>query len=308
MRKETIQLVLEAFRSTGHLVVNKNLIAKLGLVEAALLSNYIDKYIYFQRKSPNLSGSFFLRHKDITEQLNITEQTIIRSKKKLIDLGIITTSIKGAPPKEWIKIDFDTLFDLIMVGSDRVPTEETTLDSKGVNPPENGVLIPQDTGGYIRRTNIRRTKKKNIVGGKPLNRVTPIEKRNEKFLPLAQYLHEIISTKKNIKYNAQHISMWSQEIRKLSEMHSVDPIRIKRILRWYKSNIGGQYVPVVESGYSLRMKFLALEAAKERQENSWEDKKKKEDDKPTTGWMSNKFTEDMSPEELKAYLRGDKKE
>ena len=49
-------------------------------------------------------------------------------------------------------------------------------------------------------------------------------------------------------------------------MNEVDYSRIKKALRWYKDNIGGQYIPVIESGNSLRMKFSKLEAAMQREQ------------------------------------------
>lgn len=106
------------------------------------------------------------------------------------------------------------------------------------------------------------TSKNNLSNGKSI-----IQERNKQFLPLADYLCKIISSKKNIKYNARQIKSWAEEIRKLSEINDISPIRIKRALRWYKMNIGGEYIPVIESGHSLRMKFLNLEAAKEREED-----------------------------------------
>jgi hypothetical protein len=40
--------------------------------------------------------------------------------------------------------------------------------------------------------------------------------------------------------------------------------RVARLLHWYRSHIGQPYVPVIESGQSLKDKFLKLEAAMER--------------------------------------------
>lgn len=114
--------------------------------------------------------------------------------------------------------------------------------------------------------------KNSLPNGKPT-----IQERSNQFLPLADYLCKIISSKKNIKYNARQIKSWAEEIRKLSEINDISPIRIKRALRWYKMNIGGEYIPVIESGHSLRMKFLNLEAAKEREENGFSKSESKVD-------------------------------
>jgi uncharacterized protein YdaU (DUF1376 family) len=91
-----------------------------------------------------------------------------------------------------------------------------------------------------------------------------IKEKNKYYLPLAKYLSEIIKTKKNITNSPERIQSWANEIRILSEQNKVNIIRIKQALQWYKKNIGGEYVPVIESGSSLKDKFMKLEAAIER--------------------------------------------
>jgi len=91
-----------------------------------------------------------------------------------------------------------------------------------------------------------------------------IETRNKIFLPLAKHLSKTIQKKKNITHTALQIKSWANEIRKLSEMNNIEIPRIKQVLGWYRDNIGGEYVPEVESGASLRNKFVRLEAAMTR--------------------------------------------
>ena len=59
--------------------------------------------------------------------------------------------------------------------------------------------------------------------------------------------------------------MW--EIRKLEEHNKVDYERIKIVLDWYSDNVGGEFIPVIESGYSLRMKFSRLEDSMKREQD-----------------------------------------
>lgn len=109
------QLTLEAFKSTGYLVVNKELIKKFGLVDAVILSNYIDKYQYFKNKeSENFTGWFFLRHTNIMEQLNIGDHSIREAKKRFLDMGILRMERKGIPAREWMTIDFIKLFQEVV--------------------------------------------------------------------------------------------------------------------------------------------------------------------------------------------------
>jgi len=111
--------------------------------------------------------------------------------------------------------------------------------------------------------NKNKTLSEGVLKKKNTNRPT-LKERNRKFLPLAQQLAKTIQSSKNMKYTARQIQQWSDEIRRLSEMNGIDYERIEKVLDWYEDNIGGEYVPVIESGYSLRQKFQKLESAVER--------------------------------------------
>jgi hypothetical protein len=91
-----------------------------------------------------------------------------------------------------------------------------------------------------------------------------LNERNNLFIPLAEKLYKIIYSKRKIKYNQTHLKTWATEIRKLNEMYGIEISKIDKLLDWYADNIGGAYIPVIESGYSLRMKYQSLRRAMER--------------------------------------------
>lgn len=131
------QLVLEAFKSTGYLILNKTLIKKLGYITSGVLCNYIDKYQYFRSKSPDFNGWFFLKHSDIMEQLNLNEFAVVKSKKELIELKVIKSKMAGMPIKEWIWIDFVELGNQLI----------------SLTPYSSGGTNPNSSGGTLRRLN-----------------------------------------------------------------------------------------------------------------------------------------------------------
>jgi len=90
---------------------------------------------------------------------------------------------------------------------------------------------------------------------------------DKKYFPLAKRLSRIIRVSKKIKHTPKQIIQWCSEIRKLVEVNGVSYERVEKALYWYKENIGGQYIPVIESGYSLKNKFQSLEGAIERSKN-----------------------------------------
>ncbi len=139
-------LIIEAFKSTGYLIVNKTFIKKFGLIPSIILSNYIDKFQYFRSKNESFDGWFFLRHGNIMEQLNLKESTLSKVKKELIALGILLIKKKGVPAKEWIYINFP------MLVKHAFPDPEFF---GGLDPELSGGLDPELSGGLYKETKIK---------------------------------------------------------------------------------------------------------------------------------------------------------
>lgn len=106
----------------------------------------------------------------------------------------------------------------------------------------------------------------------------PVQKKEkvsqDKYLALATKLSEIIQTKKNIKHTKSQIQAWSKEFARLERENGIQYQRQKAAMRWYEEHIGDPYTPVIESGTSFRNKFIKLEAAIVRSENSYTQKTK----------------------------------
>ena len=92
-----------------------------------------------------------------------------------------------------------------------------------------------------------------------------IKERNQKYLPIARYLSRIIRSNKNIRHTPQQLSTWTNDIRQIEENNKIEYSRIKTVLAFYEKHIGEQYIPVIESGNSLKEKFIKLENAIDRE-------------------------------------------
>lgn len=106
--------------------------------------------------------------------------------------------------------------------------------------------------------------KENIILFSDLNLKESKQDKNSRYVPLAEKLASIITKNKRINVTSQKIASWANEIRKLIETDGVSIQRVETALDWYEDNIGGQYIPVIESGSSLRNKFIKLEDAMRR--------------------------------------------
>lgn len=213
--------------------------------------------------------------------LNWSERTVKTYRAILIDLKLIETiAVKnsgGHINKWYIKINF------IWGSNQRAKNDPLARGQKNhrVDKLPSNALSNSSINALSTNSknfeNLDSSKNKKL-NGKPSiknnNGKPSISQRNEMYFPLAQKLSDIIRSKKDIKHNKTLLLSWSNEIRKLIETDGSTKKRIEIALDWYENNIGGQYIPVIESGYSLRNKFIKLENAIERENNNHDNKPK----------------------------------
>lgn len=88
--------------------------------------------------------------------------------------------------------------------------------------------------------------------------------RSSRYLPLAKELAKVVRLKRRIKVTAGRLRSWADDIRKLIEHDLAGEDaeeRVRSLIEWYGRHIGEKFVPVVDSAYSLRRKFISLEEA-----------------------------------------------
>lgn len=81
-------------------------------------------------------------------------------------------------------------------------------------------------------------------------------KRAKKLAKILTYSN-LLTTKPSIKG-------WTKSFRLLRQKDEIEEDRIDKVLKWYKSNINEQYIPIVHSAKGFRKLFAKLEAAKNR--------------------------------------------
>jgi len=249
------ELALEAFGSESFLSINKKLLSHFGPNLTVYIGNLIDKMKYFSKKEMlEEDGSFYLFQADQAAQTGMSEYQLRKCKNKLKSMGILQTQRRGIPPKEHYILDMETLVQEFLINK--------PLVFKGLKVKKLKVT-PYIYKEIKKKENIyfSEEEEKDIPSnGKKLS----AKERNKLFLPLAIQLSEIICTQKNMKHTSNQLNSWTVDIRKLIEGNGISQERVETALDWYKENIGGEYVPVIESGSSLRNKFIKLEAAIER--------------------------------------------
>jgi hypothetical protein len=236
------------------------LLTHYGPDTAIFLSNLIDKYKYFKDKDLlEEEDWFFITHERQIEQIGLSVTKLRACKSTLKDANILETKLKGAPPKEWYKLNLNILLNKV------IPI---------VNQPSGYVTVKRQDSLGLTVTypdgSIKDNKDKE-------NRKEKNKQKSESFLPLASYLSEIIRSNKNIKHTPSQLSSWSNDMRVLSESF-IDTQntyrRIEKALRYYSKHIGEKYMVEIESGKSLKEKFTKLEAAMSRDNSPFDNRPK----------------------------------
>jgi hypothetical protein len=239
-------LVIEAFKSTGYLIINKTLIKKFGLVTAVILSNFIDKYIYFKTHNPENDGWFYLTHESQMKQLGLGEHSIIKSKHELQKMG-------GIPNYEYYHINFSVLSTYFIESV------------KTIDPSLSGGLYPSLSGGlYNKEPKSKEPKSKEEDVPTISSKQSEIKEQEKEYLPLAKQLRRIVKTNRKIEIPLNQVISWTKPLRLLHTTEKIDYDRMQTGLDWYADHIGEYCVPEIYSGEAFKKKFLALEAAIER--------------------------------------------
>jgi len=158
--------------------------------------------------------------------------------------SLYTLSKKDFSKKDFSKKDSRTLSHVI-----------STCDNNIGPPLKTPPLKERDTQSPLEERSAQQKEK---------NTRPSLKERVSKYLPLAERLAEIIQSAKNVRITTRKLTSWADEIRKLVEYDGVGWDRVERALDWYAEHIGGEFVPVIESGKALRDKFLKLEGAMQR--------------------------------------------
>jgi hypothetical protein len=283
------RIVLESLTGYGFLKLSKVWLRYLGALEAVVLSNYLEKYIYFKQNYPYMKGWFYLQHKVIATELGMKEYTVQTIKASFIKQGFLLSEMKGLPAKEMLTINFKALAKLLEEMSEKTRTQAPEKTNRQ-DPEKTGGLYPEKTGGHIIRYKYNKNKENNnkekdinifiptpAESGTDSDRQSPKndnsildERQKEKlkqikrFSRLAESLYDHIQETKQIKLPNTRINQWAKDLELLSRIDGVDYPRQKKALDWYYNHYSEQYVPVIESGASFRSKFIKLEAAMQR--------------------------------------------
>lgn len=116
-----MSILVNLLSNNGYIIVNKEIIKKLGLHEAIILGELCSEYSYWEKSNKLDNGYFYSTRENIEKNTGLSAYQQREPFKKLIQKGVILEKLKGMPQQKWYSINMDKLYSLL--------NEETELTS-----------------------------------------------------------------------------------------------------------------------------------------------------------------------------------
>lgn len=124
-------MITDLLSTDGFIIYNKKLARTIGTNQAILLGYLCAEYNFYSSNSQLDNGMFFCTREKIKYNTGLTETEQRTATKKLKDLGIIESEIKGMPSKTYYKINESNIYSVL--------SSEETLQ-QGLRNPNNKTL------------------------------------------------------------------------------------------------------------------------------------------------------------------------
>lgn len=214
-------------------IIYQEYISKIGVIGLSLYNAYASYSFSKQEVFPSQNT--------ISKKLKISIPTLIKYNKRLVKYKLICIyEQKG-------KVNIITLLKVKPLNL-----------VKGCTKPPLGVPLNEvktNNNNTNKLNNILRTKKQ--CGENDKNKINLFDEK------ASHKLQKIIQNKIKINKNSQ-VHKWPDIFRRIRKVDKIDKTRIKNVLNWYSTNIGGTYIPVAHSASAFRDKFTRLESAMKR--------------------------------------------
>ena len=181
-------MLIDLLSNTGYIIVNKEIIKKIGLHEAILLGELCSEYIYWKKKDETVNEFFYSTRENIEENTGLSAYQQRTAISNLVKKDIIVMKSEGMPLKTWYFINENKLQELLF---DNI--EEDTENE--VEKPSSKDVIQQDVKKIDNKAlNNFRTSYEEILQ----HDVKEVNKNNNKENKIDGLFNFIINNKKEI--------------------------------------------------------------------------------------------------------------
>lgn len=187
-----MNIVMSLLSNNGYIIVNKEIIKKIGLHEAIILGEMCSEYTYWERENKLKDGFFFSTRENIEENTGLSAYQQREPFKHLVENSIIIEKLVGMPQKKWYSLNMDKLYEIFKkdINTDLTPCHKETAhqEVKKLDDKESRNLTPSD-----KETVCHEVKKLDINNNKKNNKNNNKKESEQK----TKYAEKVFLTKSN---------------------------------------------------------------------------------------------------------------
>ena len=155
-------MITDLLSTDGFIIYNKKLARTIGTNPAILLGHLCSEYNFYSNNGQLDNGMFFCTREKIKYNTGLTETEQRTATKKLKDLGIIESELRGMPSKTYYRINESTILSILSSDESlqqdlRIPYNKT-LENITTRPKDS---LQQDLRKHYTNNNINNNLKQN---------------------------------------------------------------------------------------------------------------------------------------------------
>ncbi len=136
--------MIEILANDGYIVVNKKIIASIGLQESVLLGELCSEYIYWKKQGQLKDNFFYSTRDNLKKNTGLSEYQQRYVLKNLIRNGLIKEKYAGQPPLKWYSICAKNIEELIKEAYSEQPLD-LSLKKLKIQDSNNLTSRPKET-------------------------------------------------------------------------------------------------------------------------------------------------------------------
>lgn len=104
--------IISLIASNNYIVVNKDVLQKLGVYPAIMLGELAGEYNYFSKTGELVDGMFYSTIENIQNNTTLSRHQQTEAISKLKELGILEVVVKGIPAKRYFRLNENKLIEM----------------------------------------------------------------------------------------------------------------------------------------------------------------------------------------------------
>lgn len=110
--------IISLIASNNYIVVNKDVLQKLGVYPSIMLGELASEYNYFSKTGELVDGMFYSTIENIQSNTTLSRHQQNEAISKLKELEILEVVVKGIPAKRYFKLNENKLIEMFANGKD----------------------------------------------------------------------------------------------------------------------------------------------------------------------------------------------